>query len=87
MLSENGALCLTRGRLLTHRLTDGNLIKGPYSLGPYPFTDKFDMGPPELRIGREIRSYAQLFSSTRSFNSLSPPAVYSGLMMSPFTGE
>ena len=31
---------------VTDRLTDGNLIKGPYSLGPYPFTDKFDMGPP-----------------------------------------
>ena len=31
--------------VLTDRFTDGNLIKGPYSLGPYPFTDKFDMAP------------------------------------------
>jgi len=35
-------------RLLTDRLTDGNLIKGPYSLGPYPFTDKFNMSPPPI---------------------------------------
>src|SRR5438046_174590 len=35
----------TNYRLLTDRLTDGNLTKGPCSLGPYPFTDKFDWLP------------------------------------------
>ena len=71
-------------RVLTDRFTDGNLIKGPYSLGPYPFTDKFDMAPLPLPFLISIVTHCSSSRVPLGFWSFAPFVNARTLTGSPF---